>query len=97
MADVRLIDANKLARWLKTNLANANPLHCDIRETYSECITMVNCMETIDAAPVVHAEFKETGYDEVWASWGDCKNCGHSNLIGSKYCNECGATLELTT
>lgn len=53
MAERRLIDANALERWLKTNMANANPLHCDIKATYSECITMVHCMETIDAAPVV--------------------------------------------
>ena len=53
MPEVRLIDANKLERWLKTSMANENPLHCDIKETYSECITMVHCMETIDAVPVV--------------------------------------------
>lgn len=56
MSDVRLIDANKLQRWLKTTMANANPLHCDIKETYSECITMVNVMETIDAVPVVRCK-----------------------------------------
>lgn len=53
MSEMRLIDANKLERWLKTRMANENPLHCDIKETYSECITMVHCMETIDAVSVV--------------------------------------------
>lgn len=51
----------------------------------------------VDAAPVLHAEFKLTGYDEVWGAWGNCRNCGHRNIVGSKYCNGCGAKLELTT
>ena len=56
MADVRLIDANKLERWFKMTMANTNPLHCDIRGVYSECITMVNVMETVDAVPVVRCK-----------------------------------------
>ena len=48
----------------------------------------------VDAVPVVHAALESTGMDEAWCEWGDCTNCGHSNIIGSKYCNKCGAKMD---
>ena len=50
---------------------------------------------TIDSEPVLHASLKETGMDEAWCPWGDCTNCGESNIMGSTYCNKCGAKLDL--
>ena len=55
--DVRLIDANKLARWIEINKADTNPLDYNTRATYAECITMVSAMETIDAEPTRHAHW----------------------------------------
>lgn len=71
----RLIDANKLERWLKTSMANENSLHCDVKGTYSECITMVHCMETVDAVEVVRCrECKESEPLSVLDT--DCLYCG---------------------
>lgn len=94
----RLIDANKLERWLKTNMANENPLHCDIKETYSECITMVHCMETIEAVPLVHARWVPNH-----GSYGTphCSNCKwripyseDSTLDARSFCPKCGAKMD---
>lgn len=95
---MRLIDANKLERWLKTNMANTNPLHCDIRGVYSECLTMVNVMETIDAAPVVHGRWE---YSFGSYSTPKCSCCGwnipyseDSRLDARNFCPNCGAKMD---
>lgn len=48
----------------------------------------------LDVQPVVHASLTETGFDEAWCNWGDCTHCGTSNILHSKYCNECGARMD---
>lgn len=103
MADVRLIDANKLQRWLKMNMANTNPLHCDIRETYSECITMVNVMETIDAAPVVHGRWIKSN-KHIWKKRADGEvdhfavdfeyhNGPECEICGLHFCEHCAPEM----
>lgn len=90
MADVRLIDANALMKAI-----GKIPQLRGI--TYGRIKKAVEESPEIDAVPVLHAEFKLTGYNEAWGTWGDCQNCGHSNMVGSKYCNGCGEKLELIT
>lgn len=53
---MRLIDADALTKWLRTNKANVNLLDYNTSATYAECITMVEAMETIDAVPVVRCK-----------------------------------------
>lgn len=67
------------------------------KDSVQHIIDRIDVLAGVDAAPVVHAGFKLTGYDEVWCTWGDCQGCGHSNMVGSRYCNRCGAKLELIT
>ncbi len=98
----RLIDANKLERWLKTNMANENPLHCDIKETYSECITMVHCMETVDAVPVVHGRWVETGkvfVHSMYDLFTKCSLCSFGHVRNEyqepyRFCPNCGAKMD---
>lgn len=75
---MRLIDADAL---------------CEGRVSNDPVVIAAKCAPTIDTEPVRHASLKETGYDEAWCNWGDCTNCGTSNIFGSKYCNECGVKL----
>lgn len=49
----RLIDANKLTRWLEMVLANENPLDRKARAAFSEVLARVKTMPDIDAVPVV--------------------------------------------
>ncbi len=105
MADVRLIDANALlkdfAERQQLDRSDGDYADCfmnDAQELSTEwwCVEdAVTSAPTIDAVPVVHAGLRETGMDEAWCSWGDCTNCGHSNIMGSKFCNECGARMDV--
>ena len=99
--DVRLIDANKLIRWIETNKANTNPLEHNTRATYAECITMVNSMETIDAEPVRHGRWETKVYTTESDGWITeyreevCSECGEGQIGISNYCPNCGAKMDL--
>lgn len=102
MAEMRLIDANALdfapddknvmngVLFMSRQRGGGRTLAL-VQTTLK---AMIDRAPTIDAVPVVHARLKETGWDEAWCSWGDCTSCGHSNAIGSKYCNNCGAKMD---
>lgn len=66
-------------------------LHDDMVEF---AVNAIEYAPAVDAEPVRRARLLSTGYDEAWCEWGDCTNCGMSNIIGSKRCCECGAYLE---
>lgn len=93
---MRLIDANNL---LEEMGAGCMPiLEKGISQVTGDESTIKDYIDrapTIDAEPVRHASLKETGMDEAWCPWGDCTNCGESNIMGSTYCNKCGAKLDL--
>lgn len=102
--DVRLIDANKLIRWIETNKANTNPLDYNTRATYAECITMVNSMETIDVEPMRHGQWETKVYttgdalDDCWIVEHReevCSECGKWQIGISNYCPNCGAKMDL--
>lgn len=57
-------------------------------------VEVIEKAPAVDAEPVRHARLLSTGFDEAWCEWGDCTNCGMSDIIGSKRCCECGAYLE---
>lgn len=59
-----------------------------------EGCALIDNAPAVDAEPVRRARLLSTGYDEAWCEWGNCTNCGISNIIGSKRCCECGAYLE---
>lgn len=61
MADVRLIDANALNRWLESVLSNANPLDRRARAAFSDVLARVKTMLDIDAVPVVHGRWISAG------------------------------------
>lgn len=99
--DVRPINAHRFAEHLKDWQQDIeNDYYIEpykrsiISDTLQTAIEDLDDQPTIDAVPVVHARLKETGWDEAWCSWGDCTRCGHSNAIGSKYCNNCGAKMD---
>lgn len=56
-----------------------------------------SCSEapTIEAEPVRHATLIEGVWDEVYCQWGTCSKCGADNLGHARYCNECGAKMDL--
>lgn len=84
---MELIDKRELIRRL-SELPDLRTMNtATIGKIIKECAV-------IDAAPVVHASLQETGFDEAYCNWGNCTNCGASNVWGSKYCNECGARLD---
>lgn len=102
--DVRLIDANKLTRWIEINKANINPLDYNTKATYAECITMVNAMETIDAEPVHPAVWRRKDKEQVLfgVEW-ECTNCHEAIALdgiltpignGFKFCPYCGAKMK---
>ena len=66
--------------------------HCRLR--VDDVIRIIYTTPDLDAQPVVHASQIETGFDEAYCNWGDCTNCGCSNIYRSKYCNECGARMD---
>lgn len=49
----------------------------------------------VELEPVQHATLIEGEWDEVYCSWGTCSKCGADNLGHARYCNECGAKLDL--
>lgn len=55
---------------------------------------MQDKLENTQSPPAVHAHLISDGYDEYYGEWGVCSNCGHSNIMGSNYCNYCGVRLE---
>lgn len=98
MADVRLIDANALTRWLESVLSNANPLDRRARAAFSEVLARVKTMLDIDAVPVVHARWVPNH-----GSYGTphCSNCKwripyseDSTLDARSFCPNCGAIMD---
>ena len=93
MADVRLIDANALTRWLESVLSNANPLDRRARAAFSEVLARVKTMLDIDAVPVVHGRWVH----DINNLYG-CSVClgretmSHKKL--KKYCPNCGAKMD---
>lgn len=65
-----------------------------IESLLTSILCVIENAPAVDAEPVRRARLLSTGYDEAWCEWGDCTNCGKSNIIGSKYCCKCGAYLE---
>lgn len=51
-------------------------------------------LSDIEVKPTVHASQRETGFGEAWYNWGDCTNCGCSNIFPSNYCCNCGARMD---
>lgn len=103
MENVRPIDANALTRWFEINRANLNPMDFDReKETYSECITMVDSMKTLDVQPVRHGRWLGTEYDgyadglPVYDVW-ECSQCWeewHGENTPC-YCPNCGARMDV--
>lgn len=90
----RLIDANALLESFDVAwMVEYDETGCGVSKKAIPTKTIEEA-PTIDAVEVTHAGLIETGMDEAWCSWGDCTNCGYSNIMGSKYCNECGAKLD---
>lgn len=96
MKQVDLISRSALIKYLQDPLGYGK---------YCEDCPEIDCMDCIidgvikeapavDAVEVVHGQLKETGWDEAWCLWGECTNCGCSNIIGSNYCNYCGAKMD---
>ena len=98
MADVRLIDANALTRWLESVLSNANPLDRRARAAFSEVLARVKTMLDIDAVPVVHGQWlreniREKSYLRVCSV---CKKIAYFCGEGCSYlyCPNCGAKMD---
>ena len=79
---MRLIDADALLERIRNGSNDADWYYEDLVEK----------APTID--PVRHGRLKSEGWDEAWCEWGECSVCGKSNMMGSKYCNDCGAKLD---
>lgn len=92
MADVRLIDANALTRWLESVLSNANPLDRKARAAFSEVLARVKTMLDIDAVPVVHGRWIEEENGVIV-----CSECGEEHCwdeYRATYCEDCGAKMD---
>lgn len=56
-------------------------------------IKLIEVAPTVEAEPIQRATLKATGFDEIYCEWGDCTNCGTDNMMLSKFCRGCGASL----
>ena len=92
---MRLVDAHEYVKELKNEM--------DWPGRHPEFISAIECamadlsdMPTIDARPVVHAEWVwtvngEADHEQYWV----CSNCKEHSFHKSPYCSECGATMDL--
>ena len=89
----RLIDAEFIEKWINREEHNTPDERWRPEREFAE---MIDNAPTVDAAPVVHGEWRHSHGDEWW-----CTNCG--NVIhteGSwekperKFCDECGAKMD---
>ncbi len=96
MERVRPIDANKLVRWFEGSRSDVNPMNCDAREAYHECIAMVEAMETLDAEPVRHGRWERRLNKYYCTSCGTgYRICnGGPNAFRFKRCPNCGAKMD---
>lgn len=110
MQEVRLIDAdallNKLSSMRAANLHGTVAAAIQHDQDYTQCMNAVSCAPTIDAEPVRHGRWIEYTY---WiGSFGQihtkCSECGtdypcrkgsRGDGKGGKFCEECGAKMDL--
>lgn len=92
----RLIDADKAILNFSDWMLSESPWDetdtekKTVADTIKEAIRGIEEQPTVDAAPVVHAQWKDTKHEWV------CTNCGTGYWSMNhrfKYCPECGAKM----
>ena len=97
---MRLGDLDYLTRWLKAVIASLPMEDHKARVAFSECLTKVNAMEEVKAAPVRHGRWIETDYfDAHKVPIYECSACfqevADHYIKCHKYCLHCGAKMDL--
>ena len=94
---MRPIDADALEKRLEEtrNAYEVNGYFDNYVFGFDDAWKHIKDAPTIEAEPVRHATLLEGDWYEVYCSWGTCSKCGADNLGHARYCNECGARLDL--
>lgn len=86
---MRVIDYDKLLLELYDNPKSYGNERC------AQILELLNRTPKIEAEPVRHGFLKESIYWERMLLYGNCSVCGKSNIMGSNYCSNCGAKMDL--
>lgn len=96
MAEQRLIDATPILQdfyKIADRLEGKNPYENVKIKAYRRCFERLADAPTIDAAPVVHGEWKFDDFDGDGKDY-TCSICGWSCYSDSNYCPNCGAKMD---
>lgn len=87
---MRLIDADALK--FPAMKGSFNEIDLSRMDGYSKAIQIVRNAPTIDAAPVVHAEWMHARYtkEPIYL----CSNCYVAEYKQHNYCHNCGARMD---
>ena len=58
-------------------------------------LELLEAAPTVEAEPVRHGKLVDKMYYEYYADWANCTLCGGTNRADAKYCQRCGAKMDL--
>lgn len=86
---MRLIDADRLSKVIYGNVPAP---YEDSREAKEECLREIEDAPTVDAVPVVHAQWIEDGSGIIICP--ECKRGYNLHAKYTHYCPNCGAKMD---